>query len=410
MRILFLAIFVTAPLTAADAQKLAIEAAADADFARISSGAVADFASATKCVQSEAMAAAVASPEQVPEITFRKAFCQLAAAVATGDRASFAKAADTFDDAISDAQSPSGKQKIPVLAPPTWHILAAVARLNAGAHGESDEKGLTVAVNAADCRGVSPQFCHSVQQLGSAWLGWIALANGDRPAASRWFANSGAPEWNAWASGRQAYEARNYSEAATQYGRAIGMWRAALPSSLIEQLNPRPVMSQVLVDWGGAQLASGDAAAALTNFDASIKVDNGNARAYYLRALAEQRAGREEAATKDFDLASRAALAETGADSAARAHFYRGIVFYRRKEFQRAEDEFASALSSDVPGDWRADARAWRLLSAVAGGSCGASRENLSRAEGSASPYFPKQQADSAMAACHITAAESPAR
>jgi Tfp pilus assembly protein PilF len=169
-------------------------------------------------------------------------------------------------------------------------------------------------------------------------------------------------------------------------------------------------MAQALVDWGGAQLASGDAAAALTTFDASIKADSSNSRAYYLRALAEQRSGREDAATKDFDLASRAALAETGADAAARAHFYRGIVFYRRKEFQRAENEFASAMNSDVPSDWRADARAWRLLAAVAGGSCGASRESLSRAEGSASPYFPKQQADSAMAACPVTSAESPAR
>jgi tetratricopeptide (TPR) repeat protein len=257
---------------------------------------------------------------------------------------------------------------------------------------------------------VSPQLCHSVQQLGSAWLGWIALANGDRPAASRWFENSDAPEWKAWALGRQAYEARNYRQAAIEYGRAIGLWRAALPSSLNEQLNPRPEMSQVLADWGGVQLASGDAAAALTNLDASIKADKGNARAYYLRGLAEQRSGRADAATQDFDLASRAALAETGADSAARAHFYRGIVFYRRKEFQRAEDEFASSMNSDVPGDWRADARAWRLLAAVAGGSCGASRQNLSRAEGSASPYFPKQQADSAMAACPVTAAESPAR
>jgi hypothetical protein len=406
MRIFLLALLLATPLEAADQQKLALETAADADFARVASGIVADFAFASTCVQSEAMAAAVATPEQVPQVTYRKAFCQLAAAAATGDRTSFEKAADTFDNAIADAQSPAGKQKIPILAPPTWHILAAVARLNAGAQGDSEEKGLRVAVDAADCRGVSLQLCHSVQQLGSAWLGWIALVNGDRPAASRWFANSDAPEWKAWVSGRQAYEVGNYREAAVKYGRAIGLWRAALPSSLSDQLNPRPEMSRAFADWGGAQLASNDAVAALANFDAAIKADKANSRAYYLRALAEQRSGREGAATEDFDLASRAALAQTGTDATARAHFYRGIVFYRRKEFVRAEQEFSSALSADVSTDWRADARAWRFLAAVAGGACGASRENLSRAEGSASPYFPKQLADAALAACPVTAAE----
>jgi hypothetical protein len=410
MRILLLALLIATSLEAADQQKLALETAADADFARVASGIVADFSFATKCVQSEAMAAAVATREQVPEVTFRKAFCQLAAAAATGDRASFEKAADTFDDAIADAQSPAGKQKIPVLAPPTWHILAAVARLNAGAEGDSEENRLRVAIDAANCRGVPPQLCQSIQQLGSAWLGRIALVNGDRPAASRWFANSDVPEWKAWASGRQAYEVRNYREAAVEYGRAIGLWRARLPSSLSEQLNPRPEMSRALTDWGGAQLASGDAAAALANFDAAIKADKANARAYYLRALAEQRSGREGAATEDFDLASRAALAQTGADATARAHFYRGIVFYRRKEFVRAEQEFSSALSVDGSTDWQADARAWRFLAAVAGGACGASRENLGRAEGSASPYFPKQLADAAMAACPVTSAEPGAR
>lgn len=414
MRTLLLALTISAALHAADPQKLALTNAADADFSRVVSNSVPDLPSATKCVQSQAMVAAVAARDQVAEITFRKAYCQLAAATATLDATSFGKAADTVDDAIADAQAAAAKQKIPETIPPAWRILASVARLNAGASAESEEKQLDAAVSAATslgngCGADTQQLCHRVQQLGSAWLGRIAMERGDLQAAARLFSAADAPEWAAWTAGRLAYNAQNFRQAAADYGRAIQMWRAR-PASIDGRLSPKPDMSQMLSDWGGTQLASGDADAALVNLEAAIKLDSGNARAHYLRGIARQRMGRDDASTEDFDLASRAALARRDTAAAAEAHFYRGIVLYRRKEFVRAEEEFSSAMSADIKTEWRTDARAWRYLAAVAQGSCGASRENLSRAEASASPYFPKQQAASVMAACPVTAADALAR
>ena len=59
-----------------------------------------------------------------------------------------------------------------------------------------------------------------------------------------------------------------------------------------------------------------------------------------------------------------------------------------------------SALNFAIAAPLRADAVAWRRLSAVAGGSCDAGRRYLEEALPAASPYFPRQEARDAMAAC----------
>lgn len=409
MRIIFLTFVAIVPLHASDPQKLALQMAADADFAHVVAATAPAFAIANQCSQSEAMLAAIAAPEEVPAITFRKGYCELAAAAATRDRASFDKAAETFDDAIADAESGAAKQKIPVKVSPAWRVLAAVARLNAGATEESQERDLAAAVLSADasydCPADSAEWCRFAVRLGDAWLGRDALNRGELQTAERNFATAGAPAWSDWTQGRLAFQKRDYGHAAAYYARAIGTWRANVQTSFERNLQPRPVMTEMLADWAGAQIATGDMAGAVVNLDAAIRADGSNARAYYLRAIARERLGLNDAASQDFDSAARAALAKGGAAAAAEAHFYRGIVFYRRKEFVRAEDEFSSALNADVPGDWRNDDRAWRMMAAVAGGACGASREGLAREMASASPYFPQADARTAMSACPATSA-----
>jgi len=115
-------------------------------------------------------------------------------------------------------------------------------------------------------------------------------------------------------------------------------------------------------------------------------------------------AGRADSALADYVLASRTAFASARDLASGEAHFYRGIAAYRRKEFARAEDEFSSALNFSIPDSLRADATAWRHLSAVAAGSCGASAGLLSRDLPSVSPFFPKREAASLMSACPKTA------
>jgi tetratricopeptide (TPR) repeat protein len=413
MRILFLALLAAVELCGTDARKLALETAAQADFDLVLT-APPELAAATKCLQSQAMLLAVATPEETPSIVFRKAYCQLANAAVTQNRTALGQAAETFDEAIADGEAASGKQKTPFNIPSTWRILASIARLNAGAPPESQEQALSRAVDAdaedwSGCHGnaAAVEFCHSVHQLGSAWLGWIALQRGDPFAAERLFANGNTPAWTKWVAGMSAYRQGNYADAAADYGQAIGMWREARPDSLVREMSPRQAMSEALADWGGAQLAANDPNGALTNLDAAVKTDSTNARALYLRGLAKQHLGRNDAALDDLNLASRAAFSKNGDAGAAEGRLYRGISLYWRKEFMRAEDEFAGALNGGIAPSWQSDARAWRLLAAVAGGACGDSRRALEGAMASISPYFPKTEARAAFAACPSTASQN---
>src|SRR5271166_3523685 len=105
MRILFLGLLATMPLYGTDARKLALETAAQADFDRVLTVAP-DLASAAKCLQSQAMLLAVATPGETPPIVFRKAYCQLANAVATQNRTAMGQAAEMFDEAVADGEAP----------------------------------------------------------------------------------------------------------------------------------------------------------------------------------------------------------------------------------------------------------------------------------------------------------------
>jgi Tfp pilus assembly protein PilF len=190
------------------------------------------------------------------------------------------------------------------------------------------------------------------------------------------------------------------------------VWRKAgreqaLP--LVQRLSPRPDMAAISVDLGEAQLLSGDARAAIENFDAAVKADPSKARPIYLRARAKEAAGQADAALADYNLASRTAFAAGAGQSSGEAHLYQGILFYQRKDWPRAEDEFADALNFDIPAAMKSDAAAWRHLAAVASGSCGASREYLERSLAAVSPDFPKGEAQSALAACGAAGASGSA-
>jgi hypothetical protein len=111
-------------------------------------------------------------------------------------------------------------------------------------------------------------------------------------------------------------------------------------------------------------------------------------------------------------MASRTAFANAKDLASGEAHLYRGILLYRRKDFSRAEDEFASALNFDVPDSLRADVRGWRQMAAAASGSCTSAKELVDHALPAVSPYFPKDEARQVAAACASTSSAklNPAR
>src|SRR5262249_55001428 len=161
-------------------------------------------------------------------------------------------------------------------------------------------------------------------------------------------------------------------------------------------------------ELGAAQLLAGDPQTAADSLSRAIKEDASDARALFLRARARELAGQPAEAVADYNLASRAAFAASQDLASGDAHLYRGILLYNRKDYSRAENEFASALNFEIPGAFRGDAAAWRHMAAVAAGNCAASRFSLEYALASVSPYFPKEEARKRTAACSTSSASAP--
>jgi tetratricopeptide (TPR) repeat protein len=297
-------------------------------------------------------------------------------------------------------------------------VVEALARIHAAEAGVPDngapgdatamsgaEGALAKTENHPSCGAelTAPELCQAYADVGREWLGWIALRSGDLARAARDFSNPAVAGWFHWVEGRQAFRDARYPEAAARYSQAVADWdRDRGNTGWFDRLRPQPDWATSLTDWGGARLLAGDYAGAIATLDRAANLGRENARAFYLRALARERSGHLEDALTDYNLASRAAFASARDLASGDAHLYRGIMLYRRKDYARAEDEFSSALNFDVAPSLRADAVAWRHLAAVAQGGCQDSRESLGRSLTAVSPFFPRQEAQAAAAACSI--------
>jgi tetratricopeptide (TPR) repeat protein len=412
MRVPILIIAAVLALQAADERQLALALQAQADFERVEAATVSQARETAVCIQSQAAVLPLVASEERSLILFRKAYCALAGAAIGQDSTQFAAAAASFEQALeawpARAAAASRQKAPPLQVPSALRVFAAVSRMqqNAGlAPSGAQEAELVAAVDHPVCESVvmTPSSCQAAIQLGNLWLGWIALQRGETSAATRWFSGAGFSGWPQWVDGREAFRAGDYRKAASRYGEAVDVWRKAeraqaLP--LLQRLSPRPDMAAIPADLGEAQLLAGDPRAAIENLDAAVKADPSKARTIYLRARARQAAGQADAALADYSLASRTAFAARAGQSSGEAHLYHGILLYERKDWPRAEDEFAAALNFDIPAAMKSDAAAWRHLAAVASGSCSASRGYLEMSLGAVSPDFPKDDARSALAAC----------
>lgn len=384
MRVWFYILLGTLTLKAGDEQQLALQRRAEADFERVETTGSPQLADAEACTQSEAAWLAVALPAEAPRAHYRKGYCALAGAVITHNAAAFEAAASEFDKAGGPA------------------VFSVLARLQ---FNGVDEPAIRKALAQTDCH------CDRAQQAVGQWLGIMDLRRGDRVAAARDFQAASAVAWQHDVAGHRAFELHKYKEAASEYQAAIEVWdheRQSPVVGMFERLKPPHGISEALIGLGGAQLLAGDAGAAILTLDRAAKSEPVEARAYYLRALAEDIEGRSEQALADYNLASRTAFAAAQDLASGDAHLYRGILLYRRKDFSKAEDEFASALNFNIDADLKPDAAAWRHLAAVANGACQASREALGRALGRVSPFFPADEATRRMNACQAETCFTP--
>ena len=397
-------------LLAADEQRLALALQAQSDFERVAMAAAPDLRDSVTCTQTQAALLAVATPEELPLLHYRKGFCTLAGATVTRNANDFTTAAAEFTKAIESwpalVQS-AGKNRPPEQIPSGLRELPVIARLETGfddAALDLAQAQIASAVENPICASsvMSTSFCQAILETGREWLGWIALRHDYIEDAIPYFAGSAGTGWIEWTAGRKAFLAKQYPEAASLYRRAIDLEKYS-PSSLAARLGPRPDVAAELTELGGAQLLAGSPGQAIATLDAAIKTGPANSRALFLRARARELAGQVEAALSDYNMASRIAFAGAQDLASGEAHLYRGIMLYRRKDYSHAEDEFSSALNFEIPALLRPDAAAWRHLAAVANGSCAASRQLLDRSLATVSPYFPKDEARTRIAACPST-------
>jgi tetratricopeptide (TPR) repeat protein len=407
MKLWFFALLAAPALLGADPQQLALSLKAQSDFERVMLAALPPLRDTIGCVQSQAALLPVAFPAETSLIQYHRGYCTLAGATLDHDPAEYLAAAAAFDKAI-EAWPSRTKDRAPEPVSSGLRVLAAVARLKAGANESAFTRGrqeLASALEAPTCLSniMAASRCETVLDLGRQWLGYMALRDDDIAGAARNFVPATAPAWAAWTEGKQAFQAANYREAASEYRRAVELWEAKRDQAelpVLDRLVPQPEMAPAYTDLGGAQLLAGDAGAAVASLTRAIKEDPAEPRAYYLRARAKEASGQSEGALSDYNLASRTAFAAAQDLKSGEAHLYHGILLYRRKDYARAEDEFASALNFDIGPGLHADAAAWRHLAAVAGGACDASRQLLEESLKGVTPYFPKAEARTLLAAC----------
>jgi tetratricopeptide (TPR) repeat protein len=398
-------------LLASDNPPLELALKAQSDFERVASALRPRIPDAEACRQSQAAALAVSPPEDRSRLYYRNGYCAFAGAEVTGNPREFLAAVESFDKAIE--AWPARSRKIAKRAPPepvfgALRVFAAIARLHAATEAEvavDSRQEIAAALESPSCTSdlMPAGFCAEVLAGGAQWLGWIALRGNQLDEAARRFSLAPHSGWSEWVQGRREFDNARFGAAAGHYAKAIDEWKRIWQGegpTLPQALGPRPQYASALADWGGARLLAGDLPGAIITLDAAIQADSASPYALFLRARVKELAGQKDAALADYNLASRTAFAAAVDLASGEAHLYHGIVLYRRQDFARAEEEFASALNFEMTGALRPDARAWRHLAAVAGGSCGAARDSLSLALATVSPFFPRDEARSRASRC----------
>jgi tetratricopeptide (TPR) repeat protein len=251
--------------------------------------------------------------------------------------------------------------------------------------------------------------CAQLIDAGRLWLGWLANRRGDLAEAAARFEPYPALGWAGWVAGRQALGDGRYAAAVAGFEQAVTAWKDGerYPKpGLARILAPKPDLADAVYQLGAAQYLARQYQAAVGTLEAAVKARPENAHAMFVRGLARAGMGQAEAALTDYQLASRMALAHPDVpNSGALARYYRGVWQFRRGDFVRAEDEFASALNQDPGADLRADATGWRYMAAVAGGACEASSRKLEAALKEASGFFPRREAETLLEGCRAVPA-----
>jgi tetratricopeptide (TPR) repeat protein len=277
------------------------------------------------------------------------------------------------------------------------------------ADGNSDPRvsqDLEDAVNQPACAALDMPVtrCEALINVGRLWLGWIAMREARLADAGQWFSTFPNSGWPALIEGRRAMEVRQYAQAVGAFRRALENFGHAPNGGWAAAISPHPDEADTWFRLGSAEFEAKDYTSAVTSLERAVKLRPENARAIFERARAREMLGQSGLA--DYELASRTAFANVNAPGAGgQAHMFHGVALYRRRDFERAEQEFSSSLNFDA-GWAKDDAVAWRHMAAVAGGACGQSAAQLRQSLEHVSDYFPRDEASGLIRTCPTAISE----
>ena len=393
----YAALMMTGPLLASD--DLGLLSRAAYEFGRVHGAPRPELKNAIGCVQSQAALLPVAGPEEQHAVHFRKGLCELVAGRLRGSE-------KENRDAVADLQQTIAKW--PATSPGLSggvRVALAVARLQVEGEEatvlENIARDLQAVIVRPQCLGSVPMSiteCERYVDLGRVWLGWIRFRQGRLTESEEMLQRVPMTWWSQRVAGRNALGRRRYSEAVWRFERALA---APAPGGIPGALMPRADSPRMLYEFAEARAFAGNPAAALDTVNEAIKADPKNAQALFLRARLREMSGLSKESQADYELASRTAFANVDTPfEAGYAHYYRGVSLFRRRDFARAENEFASALNFEIAEDAKPDVNAWRSMAVLAGGACGSSAVQLRAALSGTSPLFPTVEAEQLLAGC----------
>jgi len=385
---------------------------ASLDFDKVDSAPIPTVSDTMRCVQSNAAAVPVVRPEERYLFNYRKGYCELFGAVLIGNSEGFQAAAADFNETVTN-----WPKKMVVGPPAGLRALSAIARIEQGRMVDSYPdivKDLTSIAADPNCSAtpvMSTSFCSALLETVRTWLGWLAYRKSDFAQATQLLKASAGSPWNLFVSGRVAQDQKRLPEAANLYLKALSVWAGAQKSpnpDVVTLLGPKLDTSAIYYQLGLVDYANQNYESAIARFDAVLKESPRNSYAIFLRARSKESLRLYAPALDDYSLAIQTARATNDSSwNVGQAHYSRGLLLYRAKDFARAEAEFANTSGARLTEVTQSDVAAWRAMAFVAGGGCKVPLDGLEAAAKAASNQFPKAEADALVYDCRLKQAST---
>ncbi|MBK9168361.1 MAG: tetratricopeptide repeat protein [Bryobacterales bacterium] len=360
------------------------------------------------CVQAHNALLAMGQNPYRHIFNYRKGFCHLAAALESNQAELFRNAARDFAKAVADWPPEDLANAQPL------QVLSVIARLEHGRRAAglpASGKELAAAIEGHACTlsaAMDAATCEQVMAAGRMWLGWLAFRANDLDEAARWLAPLGETAWSEWVASRLRRRAGNPADAIPHLEKAIETWERDGAGDLTARLSPPPDLAEFALETGLAQQGAGRHAEAIRSFAIAERSDPRNSTVLLYRAGSRESLGQDAEALSDYAKAIQIARSLGSAGwPLGSAHFRRGTLLYRARDFAAAQREFTDALESELGDVPRGDVTAWRTMAGVAAGGCQASAGVLETLLPQTSPAFPRQEAERHLFDCRFGRAET---